>query len=101
VRTDALSALAAREEPEARSIIMEMGRQDPEPEVRASAFEILGGHAGDDLVPYFIDRLADAPESARPAVVDILVRLTGKSLGPKRETWARYWSSRERTGATR
>lgn len=93
VRSDVLSALSGRDDDAARSILMDVGRDDPQPELRVSAWQILSRFKGDDIVPYFIDRLGDAPESVRPAVIEILARLTGQNLGPKREAWARYWSA--------
>jgi HEAT repeat protein len=101
VRSDVLSALSARGDAPAVEIVSTMGRLDPEPELRVSAWQILGSRPGDEFVPYFIDRLGDAPDSARQTVVDILGRLTGRSLGPKRDAWARYWASRESAAATR
>jgi len=101
VRADVLSALSARDDAAAAAILMEVGRRDPQPDLRASAWQILSRFKGDDIVPYFIDRLGDAPASVRPTVVEILGRLTGQNLGPERAAWARYWSSGARTAATR
>jgi HEAT repeat protein len=101
VRADVLSALSARADAAARKILMDVGREDPQPELRASAWQILSRFKGDDIVPYFIDRLGDAPQSVRPTVLEILGRLTGQNLGPRRAAWARYWSSPARTAATR
>jgi len=101
VRSDVLSALSSRDDDGARAILMDIGRDDPQPELRASAWQILSRFKGDDIVPYFIDRLGDAPEPARPTVVEILARITGQNLGPKRDAWARYWSSHAPGAATR
>lgn len=101
VRSDVISALSARRDAPATEILTAMGRVDPDPELRATAWQVLSGQPGDALVPYFIDRLGDAPDSVRQTLVDILGRLTGRNLGPKREAWARYWSSRDHATATR
>lgn len=101
VRSDVLSALSARDDDETRAILMRVGREDAQDELRASAWQILSRFKGDDIVPYFIDRLDDAPETVRPILLEILGRLTGQNLGPKRDAWARYWSSRTAGTATR
>lgn len=101
VRSDVISALSARHDAPATEILTTMGRVDPDPDLRAAAWQILGNQPGDTFVPYFIDRLGDAPDSARQTLVDILGRLTGRNLGPKRDAWARYWSSRDHATATR
>jgi len=100
VRSDVLSALSSRDDGAARAILMDVGRDDPQPELRASAWQILSRFKGDDIVPYFIDRLGDAPDVARPTLVEILQRLTGQNLGPKRDAWARYWSNHVHAPAT-
>jgi HEAT repeat protein len=101
VRSDVISALSARHDAPAEEILTTIGRVDPDPELRASAWQILSSRPGDQFVPYFIDRLGDAPDSVRQTLVDILSRITGRNLGPKRDAWARYWSSRDHATATR
>jgi HEAT repeat protein len=101
VRSDVISALSTRQDAQAAEILTTIGRVDPDPQLRASAWQVLSSRPGVEFVPYFIDRLADAPDSVRQTLVDILGRLTGRSLGPKRDAWARYWSSRGPATATR
>jgi HEAT repeat protein len=101
VRADVVSALATRLDDSTRSIMMTMGREDASSEIRATALQSLSRFKGDDIVPYFIDRLGDAPEELRPVLQEILSRLTGQALGPKPQPWARWWASRSRAVASR
>jgi hypothetical protein len=50
------------------------------------------------VVPFLIERLRrDAPE--RDAVLQVLTRITGQSLGPRPDSWSRWWSQ-HRPGPT-
>lgn len=99
VRSDVLSSLAARDDAATRNLLMTMGRTDESPDIRAAAFETLARFKGPDLVPYFIDRLRDAPEPLRATIVQNLSRLTGQTLGPRPDAWASWWA--KHPGATR
>ena len=101
VRSDVISALSSRSDATASEILTTIGRVDPDPELRESAWQVLSSRPGVEFVPYFIDRLGDAPDPVRPTLVSILSRLTGQNLGPKRDAWTRYWSSRDHGTATR
>jgi HEAT repeat protein len=98
VRADVLSSLSSRNDADARGILETIGESDPSPDLRASAFESLARFKPAEVVPYLIDRFKDAPETARPALLESLGHLTGQALGPKADPWTRWWA-KQATGA--
>jgi len=98
VRTDLLTALGGRDDAASTDLVKRMGQSDPAPDLRVAAFQYLANAKSDDIVPYFIERLKDAPPEARPVLTNILAQRTKQSLGPRPEAWEQWWA-RHGTGA--
>ena len=61
-------------------------------DLRETAYRSLTQYKPPQVVPYLIERLGDAPAAARPAILETLGQLTGQTLGPRRDAWARWWA---------
>jgi len=92
VRSDVLTSLANRDDEATNSLLRSVGESDPVPDLRASAYQMLSRFEDPELVPYFIARLRDAPETARASAAEALARITGKTMGLKPEPWERWWA---------
>ncbi|HKQ97045.1 MAG TPA: HEAT repeat domain-containing protein, partial [Candidatus Polarisedimenticolia bacterium] len=93
VRADVVVSLANHTDPEARSILMMIGGKDDVPEIRTAAWDVLSRQPPDAVVPYFIEQLRGANDQTRTALLEVLGRLTGQSLGAKPDAWARFWAT--------
>jgi HEAT repeat protein len=101
VRSDVVTSLAGRDDEATRVLLRTIGESDPDPDLRASAYSALSRINDPALVPYLIDRLKDAPGSARDSAAETLARLTGQSLGTKPESWQRWWAKNHPTAPSR
>jgi HEAT repeat protein len=92
VRADVLSSFSSRRDAEALHVLEQVGQKDPVDDLRETAYRSLTQFKPPDVVPYLIDRLNDAPAATRPAILETLGQLTGQTLGPSHDAWARWWA---------
>lgn len=98
VRADVLSSFTSRHDAAALQILEQVGQKDPVDDLRDTAYRSLTQFKPQEVVPYLIDRLNDAPAATRPAILETLGQLTGQTLGPSHDAWARWWA---KNGAAR
>ena len=92
VRADVLSSFTSRRDAAALQILEQVGQKDPVDDLRDTAYRSLTQFKPQEVVPYLIDRLNDAPAPTRPAILETLGQLTGQTLGPSHDAWARWWA---------
>jgi HEAT repeat protein len=96
VRSEVLSALALHEGPETLEVVRSIAASDPSPAIRVSAVRQLGRFRDPSLVPFLVERLRDADTATREGALEVLGQITGQSLGPRPESWSRWWAQNEK-----
>lgn len=101
VRSEALSALQLQDDPAVVDLLKTVAAGDANPEIRAAAMNQIGRFKDPEAVPFLIERLRGGDESDRQAALDTLRLMTGQTLGPRPEPWARWWDKNQRLFAAR
>ncbi len=96
VRSEVLSSLAGHEGAEAVDLLTSMAASDPAAAIRASAVQLLGRSKDLSLVPFLVVRLREGDPATRAAALESLGQITGQNLGPRPESWSRWWAQNER-----
>ncbi len=92
VRGDVLSSLDLQEGPQVLDLLRTMASSDPAPTVRAAAIQRLARFKDLSLVPFLVEQLRGRDETVRAASQQTLQNLTGQALGPRPESWSRWWA---------
>jgi HEAT repeat protein len=96
VRSDVLTSIQEREAPGFVEILQAIGASDPSPDLRAAAIRGLMMKRGRlALAPYFIERLQTGDALSRTAAREALEKISGHDLGPRPESWSKWWKENQ------